>query len=336
MCNNIFFSIVMPTFNSAKTLDRALASIRNQKFAQETIEILVIDVGSTDETIKIAKRYNTVVVFNKDRVPEAAKRLGYQRAKGKWIIKQDSDEVYVDSRQLAKKKAFIETNPDVYCLLSDRLLPGKGCGISCAYLNYCGDPFSYIVYKLRGSIVRENREFLYKQNVNGNVYRYKEGDQYPIGDGGCTAFNIQKFREIFGDKFDDQEYVNLSTQKILEVTGKVGCIPGDNIYHYSNASIRSYLRKIRFKIHFNIYGSNELGYAARAKSSNKYNRRKWIFVLYAVSVILPIIDSIKLMIRQRDLSFLLHGFYTYYTLVITVIEIAGKVLKIGKGNYSYG
>lgn len=336
MDKGIFFSIIMPTFNSEKTIEKALASIRNQKFDQETVEILVIDGGSTDRTIDIAKQYGTTIVFNKERVPEAAKRLGYRLAKGKWIIKQDSDEVYVDDKQFAKKKEFIDSNPDVYCLLADKLLPGKGCGISCAYLNYCGDPFSYVVYELRGSIVNENERYLYKQEQKGNVYQYKKGDKYPIGDGGCTAFSIEKFRELFGEKYDDQEYVNLSTQKLLETTRFMGCIPNDNIYHYSKADIKSYLKKVRFKIHFNLFGSNALGYAVKAENDRRYSKRKWLFVLYAISIILPIIDSIKMAVSQRDITFLLHCVYTYYVLLIAGVEFINKMLKKDKGNYSYG
>ena len=160
MEKEIFFSIVMPAYNSERTIGKALKSIRDQKFDQNAIEILVIDGGSTDRTIEIAKRYKAIVIPNEQQVPEAAKRLGYQYAKGTWIIKQDSDEVYVNDRQLMRKRRFIEKNPDVYCLLSDKLLAGKKCGISCAYLNYCGDPFSYIVYNLRGSVVAQNRQYL--------------------------------------------------------------------------------------------------------------------------------------------------------------------------------
>ena len=336
MEKDIFFSIVMPTYNSEKTIEKALASIRNQKFDQKSIEILVIDGGSTDKTLDIAAQFGAIIIENPDKVPEAAKRLGYQQARGKWIIKQDSDEVYADDLQLARKKLFIENNPNVYCLLTDKLLAGEKCGISCAYLNYCGDPFSYIVYELRGSIVKQNKRYLYKQDEYGIVYKYRKGDKYPIGDGGCTAFSIEKFRELFGEKYDSQEYVNLATQKILEETFYCGCIPEDNIYHFSKSDIKSYLKKVRFKIHFNLCGTNALGYAAKAESDKRYSRRKWLFVLYAVSVILPIIDCVKMAMRQNDASFLLHFFYTYYVLVIAVIEVIRKAMKKEKNNYSYG
>ena len=80
MEKEIFFSIVMPAYNSERTIGKALKSIRDQKFDQNAIEILVIDGGSTDRTIEIAKRYKAIVISNEQQVPEAAKRLGYQYA----------------------------------------------------------------------------------------------------------------------------------------------------------------------------------------------------------------------------------------------------------------
>lgn len=336
MDNDIFFSIVMPAYNSERTIGKALASIRKQKFDQKKIEILVIDGGSTDRTLDIAKKYKATVIFNKERVPEAAKRIGFQSAKGRWIIKQDSDEVFINDTQLAAKKDFIDHNPNVYCLLTDRLLSGKGCGIACAYLNRYGDPFSYIVYQIKGSIAEENRKYLYQRTKYGNVYKYSQGDRYPIGDGGCTALDICKFRELFGEEYDTPEFVNLSTQKLLEKTFYMGCITGDNIRHYSSAGLTAYLKKLRFKIHFNLCGGNMLGYAAKARTSARYSRRKWLFVLYACSLILPAVDSVRMSLSQRDVSFLMHFVYTYYVLFIAIAEVAKKILNKDQGGYSYG
>lgn len=336
MEKEIFFTIVMPTYNSERTIEKALKSIRDQKFDQNQIEILVIDGGSTDRTIEIAERFGAVIIPNEERVPEAAKRLGYQYAKGTWIIKQDSDEVYVTDSQLMRKKRFIEKNPDVYCLLSDKLLAGKKCGISCAYLNYCGDPFSYIVYNLRGSIVSQNKRYLLRKSKYGNVYRYQKGDPYPIGDGGCTAFHIKKYREWFKERYDSQEYANLSTRKIIDQTGLAGCIPNDNIYHYSKSDLKTYLRKVRFKIHFNLNGTNALGYAAKAECDTSYSRRKWVFVLYALSIVFPAVDAVRMAWHNKDCSFFLHFIYTYYVLIVTAVEVFRKVFKKDKGNYSYG
>ena len=48
-------SIVIATYNSEKLLPRTLDAIRRQTYPKERIEILIIDGGSKDNTIKIAK-----------------------------------------------------------------------------------------------------------------------------------------------------------------------------------------------------------------------------------------------------------------------------------------
>lgn len=100
------FSIIMPTLNSERTIEKVLKSIRNQDFPQEKIELLVIDGGSTDKTVDIAKRYNAKVLKNPKKVPEAAKQIGMIHARGTWIIEQDSDEEYSDIEQLKKRYLF--------------------------------------------------------------------------------------------------------------------------------------------------------------------------------------------------------------------------------------
>ena len=53
----MIISVVIPTYNSEKTLEKSLKSIREQSFNQEEIEILIIDGGSTDNTLEIAKKH---------------------------------------------------------------------------------------------------------------------------------------------------------------------------------------------------------------------------------------------------------------------------------------
>ncbi len=45
MQEDAFISIIMPTFNSERTIENTLISIRNQSYNKEKIEILVIDGG---------------------------------------------------------------------------------------------------------------------------------------------------------------------------------------------------------------------------------------------------------------------------------------------------
>jgi glycosyltransferase involved in cell wall biosynthesis len=55
-------SIIIPTYNSARTLEQCLISIQNQDYTN--IEIIVVDNNSSDETKSIATKF-TDKVFDK-------------------------------------------------------------------------------------------------------------------------------------------------------------------------------------------------------------------------------------------------------------------------------
>ncbi len=332
---DIRVTIVMPAYNSERTLERALSSIRSQTIDQNAIEILVIDGGSTDRTIQIAKSYGAVVLENPQKVPEAAKRIGFSYAHGEYIIMQDSDEVWCSEDQLMNRMNFFAENRDVYCLITDKLIPGKGCGLSCAYLNIVSDPFCYIIYQNKYSCVKQNREYLYKKAESGYVYQYSEDDITPIGDGGCTMINIQKARELYGERVQTQEFAASIFMQMVNATHKVGIIPDDNIIHYSTAAFGAYLRKLRFKIHTNLSDIEKSGYSSKARYSKNLRNRKRIFLLYSLSVVGPVLDSVRLAVIYKRPSLLLHFVYTYYVCAVACIEIVMKKMGIS-GKYSYG
>ena len=332
----ILFSIIMPTYNSENTIELALNSIRMQDLPQETIEILVIDGGSTDKTIEIAKKYNAKIINNPQKFPEYAKRLGLAEAKGRWIVMEDSDEVLTEKSQLRRRKNFFEQNPYVYCLLLDKYIPGENCGIACSYINYFGDPFSYIIYHLSDSRIRSNKRNLKYMTETGNVYYYSNKDIIPIGDGGTTTIDIKKAKELFGEEFFSQEFAVSIFYNMVNKTQYVGCVPEDNIIHYSVAGFKAYLKKLRFRINTNLNEVEQSGYSVRAGKNIKLRKRKIAFILYVVTVILPLVDSIRMAISYKKPSLLFHFVYTYYVVIMIAVEMVRKVLGIHKENYEYG
>jgi glycosyltransferase involved in cell wall biosynthesis len=80
-------SVVINTKNAEKTLESALKSV---KFADE---IVVVDMKSTDETVKIAKKYTSAVFAHEDiGYVEPARNFAISKAKGDWIFIIDADE----------------------------------------------------------------------------------------------------------------------------------------------------------------------------------------------------------------------------------------------------
>ncbi|MCA0931592.1 glycosyltransferase [Lutimonas saemankumensis] len=94
-------SVIIPTFNSEKTIDRCLESLTNQNY--KNFEIILVDGKSNDDTLKIVKSYlDKGLILNikteKDEGPYDAMNKGISMAKGKWIYFLGSDDyLYHDS-----------------------------------------------------------------------------------------------------------------------------------------------------------------------------------------------------------------------------------------------
>jgi len=98
-------TIIMPTYNSASTLDVALESIINQTF--QNIEVLIIDGLSSDDTIEIAKKYQLEfpqikIISEVDKGIYDAMNKGIGIAKGEWVYFIGSDDSLYETTTFEK------------------------------------------------------------------------------------------------------------------------------------------------------------------------------------------------------------------------------------------
>ncbi|GIP21754.1 hypothetical protein J22TS3_20290 [Paenibacillus sp. J22TS3] len=100
-------SLCMIVKNEEKVLDRCLTSVKNK-----VDEIIVVDTGSTDSTVEIAKRY-TSKVFSFKWIDDfaAARNYSLEQATSDYILVLDADE-YLDSE--ADVHSAFETSEDYY------------------------------------------------------------------------------------------------------------------------------------------------------------------------------------------------------------------------------
>lgn len=95
-------SIVIPTLNAARVLEKCLASIKIQDYPKDKLEIIIADGGSKDRTLEIAKKYGAKICKNLLKTGEAGKAAGVKKAKGKLIAFIDSDNILPDKNWMTK------------------------------------------------------------------------------------------------------------------------------------------------------------------------------------------------------------------------------------------
>ena len=75
-------SVVIPALNSASTISLTLSSIFSSDFPQESYEVLVVDNGSLDETVEVAKKYPVRVYHCTERGIGPPRNVGIKNAGG--------------------------------------------------------------------------------------------------------------------------------------------------------------------------------------------------------------------------------------------------------------
>jgi glycosyltransferase involved in cell wall biosynthesis len=105
-------SVVMPVFNAQTYLDDSISSILNQSY--KNFELLILDDGSTDDSLQIIKRYATMdgrIRFfsgeNKGLVYTL--NWGIDESKGHWIVRMDADDI-ADSNRIERQIDYMLKN----------------------------------------------------------------------------------------------------------------------------------------------------------------------------------------------------------------------------------
>lgn len=102
------FSIIIPTFNSDRFIDECLKSIFDLDFLLDCFEVIVVDGGSTDDTLEIVRKYSLVKIIHSENISIANSRnLGAKEAKGTILAFIDSD-CLVDRDLLTKAEKHLE------------------------------------------------------------------------------------------------------------------------------------------------------------------------------------------------------------------------------------
>lgn len=90
--NNILFSIVLCTYNREKQIEKCLTSLLNQDFPKDRYEIILVDDGSKDATVKLASQYPIRIIENHvNKGLSVGRNKGLRTARGKVYVSFDDD-----------------------------------------------------------------------------------------------------------------------------------------------------------------------------------------------------------------------------------------------------
>ena len=113
-------SVVLPTYNRAYTISRAIDSVLNQTYSN--LELIVVDDGSNDDTRVVVESIHDkrikYIKNSKSMGAAFARNLGIKHSRGDLIAFQDSDDEWLPVKLLIQVNALLESDQNVALVYS--------------------------------------------------------------------------------------------------------------------------------------------------------------------------------------------------------------------------
>lgn len=321
----ISVSFVIPTLNASKVLRLCLESIRKQK-TKYKYEILIVDGGSTDNTMNLAKNFRAKILQNPLKTAEAGKAVGVKQANGEYICLIDSDNILPNANWLNK---MIEpfTDPEIIGSEPISFTYRKKSGLIERYSALIGanDPFAFVtgIYDRKNYINHKWTGLKLNVEDKKNYLKIKLEKNYAIPTIGAngTIFRKEIFKNFKLDYlFDIDLITNLLTTNSLLYFAKVKT---GIIHTYCENSIKKFIRKQNRRV-VDYYTYKNL----RTFNWTVVNPKKFIF--YTILIFPMLFDLSIGYIHKPDNAWFFHPLACFLTLYIYGINIFKKKYNLIK------
>ncbi len=173
------FSIVTPSYNQGHFLEETILSVLNQRYPH--IEYIIVDGGSTDNSVDIIKRYESKLawwVSEKDRGQAHAINKGLERVTGDIVAYLNSDDVFLPGAFDMVAKTFME-RPHINWLAGSCLLFGNAAEACVKHPTPAPDVASWLYFnRLPQQSTFWRRSVMQKHGLFEEKFRYSFDYEY--------------------------------------------------------------------------------------------------------------------------------------------------------------
>lgn len=174
-------SVVVPCYNAGRTLRLCLESVAAQTYAP--IELIVVDDGSTDDSVRIAEAAGATVVRTAVNSGQSvARNLGAERARGGIIFFLDSD-VALDPAAVSTAVSILRSDPSVGAIcgvydLEPLLPPSRAARYRTAQQGVWFNEVDGTIPGLHSALFAIRREVFAEVGPFNPALRYTEDQEY--------------------------------------------------------------------------------------------------------------------------------------------------------------
>jgi len=311
--------MVVPTYNSEVALSRLLSSVELQHYPKDAIEIIVVDGGSADGTVKVAASYGAKIIQERTGRPEMATAIGYKEAIGDFILNLPSDNVLPHQDWISQMIEPFDQNKEVVAAQTLRYSYRKDLGTLDRYfaLFGAGDPLSYYLGKRDRISWFEKGWTLFGRALDKGKYFLVRFEPNRVPTLGANGYMVRRrvIHQIIGNPAD---FFHIDSNVDLINAGyNLFAIVKNDILHLSAESILGYFSKrLRY---MKIYQRDKRRrrYHLYNPATDKLALSK--FVLISLTFIFPLVRSIRAYRISRDSACFVHPLLCFLTLIFYAV-----------------
>ncbi|MBI5613911.1 glycosyltransferase family 2 protein [Candidatus Gottesmanbacteria bacterium] len=307
-------TIIIVSFNNIRTIQKCVDTISTQDYPKEKIELLNIDGGSTDQTVHILKKYGfRLIQSHISNNAEAQRAIGLKNAKNNLIVSIDADNYLPHDHWLQQMVQPFIDDPDVvhsgtlhfhydkkdtiynrYCALFGVLDP---------VVFYIGRPDRNAYYDRipkYGRIVKETSNYF--------ILKFTKETLTTVG---CNGIAYRKDVLLKYANSSERDFLHIDVfADLIDHGFNIFAVVKTDVAHDTAVSIPQLIKKRIAFLNKYFLKSNVQSPQRRYFIYNPRSLRDrvnlFLFVLYTITLIKPLFDSIKVYVRKHDPASFLH------------------------------
>ncbi len=304
-------STVIATYNSERTLELCLKSLRNQNYPQSKIELIVSDGGSSDNTLKIAKKYKAKIVKSPPdkQSAEYNKAYGIQFATGRYLLFIDSDNVLPHPEWLNQMLLPFQHHKSLVAVEPLRYHHQPSLSILNRYFALFGvnDPLPYYLGKAdRMDYIHDDYNLIGLSQDKGSYFLVEFDSRNPsqIPTLGANGFLIKRSYFLKSNHKPGQYFhIDINVDIIARGHDQYAFIK-DTILHLTADRFWPFIKWRAFVMTEYLEAQTQRRYRLFDPTRDKPKLLKYIF--YALTIVKPFYDSLRGYSKVRDLAWFIH------------------------------
>lgn len=288
-----------------------LTAIRSQEYPKHKIEHIIMDAGSTNGIHEILRRERKRVYIRKDLLDKPLSRmgLGISYAKNDLVLLLEPDNIIVGMSWL---KQMVQPFCDDKKIVAAYSMHNYAEPDMPMFTRYCAlyginDPLVYYLHKseklpqFTTTITRGN---VIKSTNNYSVIEFDKTNLPTLGDNG----HVVRRTAIQNTYKKPLEYIHTDAFVILlQKHKKRFAIVRNSVIHYTGSSLWNYfVRRIEYKKRYFDGKANKRLYLVYDANSSEDKRNLLTYIFYSVTLIQPLLLSMRGYIQVHDMAWFLH------------------------------